>query len=142
MDTYTSNDFEFIEELKEHIKNNPLNLNDLIFNPEFSREEALKRNSEIVECDRCGVKGNYPNMMRWHFTKCQVVLRTCKYCGLTIPRQNVKEYLYKNKHYCNRKCYMYSKRGKPCIEMTQEIKDKLSLAKKLHYVRLKSNQTK
>ena len=141
MDTYTSEDFEFIEELREFIKNNPIKLEDLIFNPEFSKEEALKRNAEIVECTKCGVKGNYPNMMRWHFDNCKVKLRTCKQCDSTIPRQGVKEYLYKNKHYCNRQCYMKSKKGKPCIEMTQQVKDKLSVVKKQYYARLNTNKT-
>lgn len=142
MDTYNSNNLDFLQELKEFIQENPIDYKDLIFDPSLSSEEAKKRNSEIVECDRCGVKGNYPNMMRWHFAKCSVVLKECKQCGSIIPRQGVKEYLYKNKHYCNRKCYMNSKKGKPFIEMTQEIKDKLSLAQKLHYGRLKSNQIK
>ena len=83
------------------------------FDPLINREEAIKRNAEIVQCDRCGITGNRPNMMRWHFENCQVKFRICKECGNTIPRQGVKNYLYDQKQYCNRKCYMKSKKGKP-----------------------------
>jgi len=85
----------------------------ILFDPITNREEAIKRNAEIVECDKCGVKGNRPNMMRWHFDNCKVILRSCKQCGNTIPRQDIKDYLYDQKIYCNRKCYMKSKLGKP-----------------------------
>ena len=85
----------------------------IIFDPIINREEALKRNAEIVECDKCGVKGNRPNMMRWHFENCQTILRSCKQCVKIIPRQGIKDYLYDQKIYCNRQCYMKSKKGKP-----------------------------
>lgn len=98
----------------------------VIFDPIMNREEALKRNAEIVECDKCGVRGNRPNMMRWHFENCKVELRSCKQCGKTIPRQGVKDYLYDKKIFCDRKCYMKSKAGKPPISMTNEIKNKIS----------------
>lgn len=83
-----------------------------IFDPNLSADEAKRRNAEIVECDRCGVTGNRPNMMRWHFENCKVVLRTCQQCGGVIPRQGTKDYLYNEKKYCNRRCYGASKKGK------------------------------
>ena len=97
------------------------------------REEALKRNSEIVTCPKCGVFGNRPNMMRWHFESCKTVLKSCKQCGNTIPRQGIKDHLYKTKTYCNRKCYMESKKGINPIEMTEEIKKKISKGVKFYY---------
>lgn len=84
-----------------------------LFDPITNREDALKRNAEIVECDKCGVRGNRPNMMRWHFENCKVKLRPCKQCGKTIPRQGIKDHLYNQKIFCDRKCYMKSKVGKP-----------------------------
>lgn len=101
--------------------------------------EALKRNSTIVECPHCGVKGNEPNMLRWHFDNCQTVLRCCEQCGNTIPRQGIKPHLYDVKKYCNRKCYMESKKGKPPIVMTNEVKNKLSVIKKEWWENQKSS---
>lgn len=91
----------------------------------ISRQEAIKRNTEIVECDKCGVTGNYPNMMRWHFENCKSTVRHCEHCNNAIPRQGIKETQYKHKKYCNRSCYMASKKGKIAINMTPEIKQKL-----------------
>ena len=34
---------------------------------ELFRAEAQIRNSTIVECPHCHIKGNEPNMLRWHF---------------------------------------------------------------------------
>ena len=80
---------------------------------ELYRREAIARNSEIVTCDKCGTSGNRPNMMRWHFENCITEWRPCKHCGNIIPRQGIKDYLYSQKIYCNRKCYMESRKGKP-----------------------------
>lgn len=88
--------------------------------------DALKRNSTFVECDRCHTIGNEPNMLRWHFDRCTTKFRNCEHCKKIIPRQNIKPFLYDVKKYCNRKCYMESKKGKPPIVMTDEVKDKLS----------------
>ena len=116
----------------------------ILFDPITNREEAIKRNAEIVECDRCGTKGNRPNMMRWHFENCRTELKNCKHCGNVIPRQGVKDYLYDQKIFCNRKCYMKSKVGRPPIIMTEEVKDKLSLSAKKTSMersnRMKSNK--
>jgi hypothetical protein len=112
------------------------------FDPDLCRYEALKRNAEIVECNRCGVKGNRPNMMRWHFEKCKTVIKTCKQCGQNIPRQGIKDHMYKTKIFCNRKCYMESKKGVVPIEMTAEVREKLSVSRKLYNERLKSNKIK
>ena len=98
---------------------------EMILNPTLNREEAKKRNAEIVTCGVCGVSGNYPNMMRWHFENCSQQLRNCQQCGEVIPRQGTKPYLYKQKKFCNRKCYAESKKGKPPIVMTEEVKQKL-----------------
>ena len=87
---------------------------------------AQLRNATMVECPHCKVVGNEPNMMRWHFDNCETILRCCEQCGNTIPRQGIKPFLYDVKKYCNRKCYMNSKKGKPPIVMTDEVKDKLS----------------
>ena len=110
--------------------------------PTILREEALKRNSEIVECPKCGVKGNRPNMFRWHFDNCKTELRDCKQCGNIIPRQGIKDYQYNQKHYCNRGCYMESKKGKNPIEMTPEVRKKISDARKKYNDRLKNTQEK
>lgn len=93
---------------------------------ELFRKEALIRNSTIIECPHCGVKGNEPNMLRWHFDNCDTILKKCQQCGETIPRQGIKPFLYNQKKYCNRKCYMQSKIGIPPIIMTDEIKKKIS----------------
>lgn len=87
--------------------------------------EALKRNSTIIKCPHCNVTGNEPNMLRWHFDNCETVLRCCEQCNNTIPRQGIKPFLYDVKKYCNRKCYMESKKGKPPIIMTREVKEKI-----------------
>ena len=100
----------------------------LVFDPTISRKEALKRNEEIVECPRCGVKGNQPNMMRWHFDNCKTELRHCKQCDNVIPRQGCKDYVYKRKMFCDSVCYNESKKGKAPISMTSEIKRKISEA--------------
>ena len=97
-------------------------------NAKINSEEALRRNAEIVVCDRCGIKGNRPNMMRWHFENCKTKLRTCKHCLSYIPRQNIKPIIYDKKHYCNRACYMESKKGKVPITMTDEVRFKISEA--------------
>ena len=93
---------------------------------EFCKSEAEKRNAVMVQCPKCGVTGNEPNMLRWHFDNCTTHLRTCKQCGENIPRQGIKPIQYDVKKYCNRKCYMASKKGKAPIIMTDEVKDKLS----------------
>ena len=101
------------------------------FDREICRQEAIERNSEIVTCDKCGVQGNRPNMMRWHFENCKTVLLNCQCCGKVIPRQGIKDHLYKKKKFCNRSCYMESKKGIAPIAMTDEVRDKLSkIAKK------------
>lgn len=100
------------------------------FDPEISRKEALLRNAEIVSCDKCGVVGNRPNMMRWHFENCKTEFRQCQQCDNQIPRQGIKDFLYNQKKYCNRSCYMKSKIGKAPIIMTEEIKAKLRRPKK------------
>lgn len=89
---------------------------------------ALVRNTTFIECDKCGVIGNEPNMHRWHFQNCETVFRSCEQCGDVIPRQNIKPFLYNVKKYCNRACYMESKKGKAPIIMTDEIKQKISLS--------------
>ena len=89
-------------------------------------EDALKRNSTFIQCPKCKVVGNEPNMYRWHFENCKTTFRTCEQCNETIPRQGLKPFLYDAKKYCNRKCYTESKKGKPPILMTDEIKQKLS----------------
>lgn len=98
------------------------------FNPILSREEAIKRNTNIVKCDRCGIFGGETNMRRWHFENCKTKMKNCLECGNIIPRQNIKDYLYEQKIYCNRECYSKSKTGKVPILMTDEIKKKLSVS--------------
>lgn len=119
----------------EHVE---IDMSTLIFSndPTILREDALKRNSEIVQCPKCGVEGNRPNMMRWHFDKCKTTLKNCQQCGNIIPRQGIKDYLYKEKHFCNRSCYMESKKGKNPIEMTAEVRKKISDARKNYNARL------
>jgi hypothetical protein len=112
----------FSEEDSPYRENNTI----VIHDPKIMREEAIKRNSEIIECDRCGVFGNRPNMIRWHFENCSQNLKECQYCGKCIPRQGIKPYLYKQKKYCNRDCYTKSKIGKQPIKMTKEVRKKLS----------------
>jgi len=96
------------------------------FNPELSREEAIERNAIKMTCHNCGVFGQGINLKRWHFDNCKTQLKNCEQCDKIIPRQGIKDFLYIQKKYCNRKCYMESKIGKPPIEMTDEIKQKLS----------------
>lgn len=111
------------------------------FDPDICRKEAIKRNSEIVTCDKCGVSGNRPNMMRWHFENCKTILRECQYCKEIIPRQGMKDFLYTQKKYCNRNCYMKSKIGKPPIIMTEVIKNKLRKPKSTeHKLKLSSSR--
>ena len=108
---------------------NPSYLTDDIeksYNPIISRQESISRNQEEHICDRCGITGKGPNMSRWHFDNCNTVLRECKHCKKTIPRQGIKDHLYNQKVYCNRKCYMESKKGKAPIVMSDEVKIKLS----------------
>ena len=62
-----------------------------LFDCEIEREEALKRNATIVTCPKCGVKGNKPNMLRWHFDNCKTKLKNCLHCGNIIPRQGIKD---------------------------------------------------
>ena len=88
--------------------------------------DALKRNSTSIKCPKCDVVGNEPNMLRWHFDNCNSILRLCEQCNNTIPRQGIKPFLYDVKKYCNRKCYMNSKKGKQPIKMTDEVKEKIS----------------
>ncbi len=59
----TKHDLNFVYDFNDHI---------LVTDPSILREEALKRNADIVECDVCGAKGNRPNMSRWHFDKCGI----------------------------------------------------------------------
>jgi hypothetical protein len=103
-----------------------INEKDLIEQRELYIMDALIRNSTFIKCPKCEVVGNEPNMLRWHFDNCQTKLRQCKQCGNNIPRQGIKPFLYDVKKYCNRKCYMESKKGKPPINMTDEVKKKIS----------------
>lgn len=126
------------------VENIEIDMSDLIFinDPTVNRMEALKRNSDFIKCPKCGVKGNRPNMMRWHFENCdEMPLKKCLFCKKTIAR-DVKPHRYKQKLYCNQKCYMESKKGKPPIEMTKEIKEKLSKLKKEYYAKLRASQIK
>ena len=126
------------------VKHIEIDMTNLIFSndPTINRIEAIKRNSEFVICPKCGVEGNRPNMMRWHFSKCKTVLKNCKQCNKIIPRQGVKDHLYKEKHYCNRECYMESKKGKNPIEMTSEVRKKISEARKKYHGRTNITQEK
>ena len=96
------------------------------FYPELAREEALERNADIIECNKCGVTGNRPNMMRWHFDNCTRKAKPCKSCNKDIPMQGLKPYLYDAKNYCNRECYTESRKGIKPIVMTDEVRRKLS----------------
>ena len=99
-----------------------------VFDSTISSMEAIKRNQEIVECPRCGVKGNRPNMMRWHFENCKTELKQCKHCANIIPRQDCKDYVYKKKMFCDNVCYNEFKKGKIPINMTSDVKKKISEA--------------
>lgn len=105
-----------------------LDYSDVSFDEErhIDRIEAIRRNSEIVTCPKCGVTGNRPNMMRWHFDNCKTELKRCAYCGNTIPRQNIKDYLYSKKEYCNRTCYTESKKGKAFHTPSESERKKIS----------------
>jgi RecJ-like exonuclease len=120
-----------------------VDMSNLIFSndPTILRNEALKRNSEKVQCPKCQVEGNRPNMMRWHFEKCKTILKNCEQCGKIIPRQGTKDFCYKNKKYCERKCYMESKKGIVFLEMTVEMREKLSVARKKYLDNVKNNNT-
>jgi hypothetical protein len=97
------------------------------YNPEIQRLEALKRNAEFVTCDRCGQTGNRPNMMRWHFDNCKTTLnKKCLYCEKIISPVGIKRRVYEKQKYCNNLCYISSRVGIAPIEMTPEIKAKLS----------------
>lgn len=111
------------------------------YDPIINKIEAIKRNSEFVTCPKCGVEGNRPNMMRWHFDKCKTILKNCKQCGEVIPRQGIKDCQYKEKHYCNRKCYMESKKEIVFLEMTVEMREKISIARKKYLNNVKCNNT-
>jgi len=100
----------------------------VVYDPTISSKEAIKRNSERVTCPHCGVIGNHPNMMRWHFDKCFAKLRKCEQCGDNIPRQGCKESVYKKKIYCDKVCYNESRKGKSPIVMTPEVREKISKA--------------
>lgn len=128
----------------EYCEIDDIDMSALIFtnDPTILKEEALKRNSEKIQCPKCGVEGNRPNMMRWHFDKCKTKLKNCKECGKIIPRQGIKDYLYDQKHYCNQICYMKTKKGKIPVEMTPEIRKKISESRKKYYVNNKSNKTR
>jgi hypothetical protein len=123
------------------------------YDPNWCRKDAIARNKIEYTCNKCGVIGKGPNMIRWHFDYCQTVLRDCKQCGKTIPRQGTKDYLYNKKIFCNRQCYMKSKKGNAPIIMTDNIKNKLkekalsrsddlSIRMKNNKVWLKSNRWK
>jgi len=74
------------------------------------RNEALERNRTMLTCTVCGTVGNMGNMMRWHFSECKTILRTCKHCDKTIPI--VKPYIrYSKMNYCNSNCYHASRVG-------------------------------
>jgi len=102
----------------------------IILDSNISRKEAISRNKELLTCDICGVTGGGTNMLRWHFENCKNKIKKCEQCEKDIPIQGLKPYLYKQKKYCNRDCYMKSKRGSPPIEMTQEVRKKISDARK------------
>jgi hypothetical protein len=107
-----------------------LNQNDdfIVYDPTISSQEAIKRNSEFVTCPHCGVSGNRPNMIRWHFDNCKTKLKDCPQCGKVISRQGCKDSLYKKKVYCSQECYIESKKGKSPIDMTPEVRGKISKA--------------
>lgn len=95
----------------------PIGLND------FDRKEAIRRNKEMIICDRCGTRGNRPNMMRWHFENCTTVLRKCQACDEIMPRQGRKNFVYNQRFYCNRVCYTIGRTGK---KRTKQCKPKIS----------------
>jgi hypothetical protein len=126
---------DIFESLKT-FKFEDINSEEYLDQKELFKTEALIRNSTIIKCIHCGVQGNEPNMLRWHFQNCNTKLRCCEQCGEIIPRQGIKPFLYDVKKYCNRNCYMESKKGKVPIKMTDDIKSKLSnIAKEQSVVR-------
>ena len=134
---------DIFESLKT-FKFEDINSEDYLDQKELFKTEALIRNSTIIKCTHCGVEGNEPNMLRWHFQNCNTKLRCCEQCGEIIPRQGIKPFLYDVKKYCNRNCYMESKKGKAPIKMTDDIKNKLSIIAKEQSVvrseRMKKNK--
>lgn len=130
---------EDIFESLKYVKFDGIENKEFIEYVELCRTGAQVRNSTIVECPYCKVTGNEPNMLRWHFDNCETILRCCEQCGNTIPRQGIKPFLYDVKKYCNRRCYMDSKKGKPPIVMTEEVKNKLSAIRKEWWKNQKSS---
>ena len=97
------------------------------YNPEISKLEALKRNAEFVTCDRCGKTGNRPNMMRWHFDNCKTsVDKKCPQCEKVISPEGMKRNIFEKKIYCSKFCYIASRKGINPIEMTPEVRAKIS----------------
>lgn len=95
--------------------------------PKFDSDEAKRRNAIIIECPICHIRGNEPNMRRWHFNNCSQSLLTCQECGGIIPRQGTKPFLYKHKKFCGMDCYTENRKGTAPIIMTLEVRKKLSL---------------
>jgi hypothetical protein len=129
------NVFEGLKDIKfDEIENK-----EFIKYKELCRSDAQIRNSTFIECPHCKVVGNEPNMLRWHFDNCTTTFRNCEQCNGIIPRQGTKPFQYDVKKYCNRKCYMDSKKGKPPIVMTDEVKNKLSVIRKKWWKNQKSS---
>jgi hypothetical protein len=80
-------------------------------------------------------------MIRRHFENCKTKFRNCRQCSKISPRQGVKDHVYNQKKYCDRSCYMKSKRGKPPIKMTEEVKNKLRGPRNLKQYCKKCNKT-
>lgn len=127
MSIYSNTKDPSMEELLEDLRNFCVNYKEAAYDDfiDLNRKEAIERNTKIVTCDRCGVSGGETNMMRWHFSNCKTVLRECQHCGKKIPRQGIKDSLYKHKKYCNMSCYNETKKGKCPIIMTSDVKEKL-----------------
>lgn len=106
--------------------------------------EAKKRNAETVKCPHCGEEGNRPNMMRWHMDNCTTILKKCHQCGTDMPKKGTVNHRYQKQKYCSRKCWADSKKGTPPIQMTDEVREKLSIAAKKDAVnrsmRMKKNK--
>jgi ERCC4-related helicase len=96
----------------------------------ISSVEAKRRNLVIVECPKCHVSGNEPNMRRWHFDRCAQPLLNCKQCTTVIKRQGIKPWLYKQKKYCSKKCFQESSRGVKRSPLSEETKKRISIAKR------------
>lgn len=75
-----------------------------------ARERMLNLERLQLTCPKCGVFGESVNMKRWHFDNCKTQLKNCEHCNEIIPRQGIKDFMYQQKKYCNRKCYIESKR--------------------------------